>query len=155
MIPQEEETGNSIYKLIFTSIALYLLSGLSYATEDVNELQDSQVKAALTCLICRILNLMYLFCGAIILPPFAVFIIIAIILIILYHASPKENKRKQHYMVGLIFSVIILTLLLLLSTLLSLLPQLLSLIVDINLPNILEILEGCESVCELRPRIVG
>lgn len=150
IISQKERTGSIMYKLILTSIVLYLLSGLSYATQEANDLQESQVKQRLTCLICRILNLVYALCGVILLPPFVVFMIIAIILVIIYHTSAKESKRKHRSKIGLICSIILLTLMLLLSMFLIILPHLLSFTADVNLPNIIDVLGGCEGVCGLR-----
>ncbi len=145
MSPLEEKTRTTAHKFILASLVIYLLAGLACAVEE--EMPPQTAKAAITCLLCRILQITSLIWAVIFTPLFTAFTIIAVILARIYRTSPEENKRKQHSKIGLIITAIILTLLMLPTIILIILPYLIFMTTGIQIPNIIEILGGCERVC--------
>lgn len=143
----KEKPKTTAYKFILASLIIYLLAGLTCAVEE--DMPRPMAKAAITCLLCRILQITSLTWAVIFTPLFTVSTIIAVILARIYRTSPEENKRKQHSKIGLIITAIILTLLMLPTIILIILPYLISMTTGIQLPNIIEILGGCERVCNL------
>lgn len=140
------ETKKKIGRIMLITAAIYLLSSLSCATS-----------YGPTCLICRILQIIYIICGILIAPQFIISLITAIISTIIYHkTSEKENKRKKEYAkMGVIISTIILILLILLIIALAAIPYIIEAMGDIYIPKATEALGGCKQSCKLvvRPGI--
>ncbi len=134
------ERKKKIGKVMLITAAICLLSSLSCATI-----------YGPRCLICRIIQIIYIICGILIAPQFIISLITAIISAIIYHkTSEKENKRKKQYAkMGVIISTIILILLILLIIALAILPYILEAMGGIYIPKAPEALGGCEQACEL------